>query len=82
MKVLAGDIGNTVTKICLLESKNLRIKMVGVAKLNMHSIRVPNCPFNPNFSYTHLQGMGLWKPILRASGWCSRCLFRLINMQK
>ena len=26
MKVLIGDIGNTVTKICLIEAKNLRIK--------------------------------------------------------
>ena len=28
MKVLIGDIGNTVTKICLIEAKNLRIKKI------------------------------------------------------
>ena len=28
MKVLIGDIGNTITKICLVEIKSLKIKKV------------------------------------------------------
>ena len=28
MNVLIGDIGNTITKICLVESKDLKIKKI------------------------------------------------------
>ena len=28
MKVLVGDIGNTITKVCLIEIKKLKIKKV------------------------------------------------------
>ena len=28
MKVLIGDIGNTITKICLVEIKSLKIKKI------------------------------------------------------
>ena len=28
MKVLIGDIGNTITKICLAETKSLKIKKI------------------------------------------------------
>ena len=28
MDVLVGDIGNTITKICLVETKNLKVKKI------------------------------------------------------
>ena len=34
MYILIGDIGNTVTKICLVDSKNYRIKLVTSDSIN------------------------------------------------
>jgi len=37
MKALVGDIGNTITKVCLIEVKTLKIKIFLLKKLKFYS---------------------------------------------